>query len=48
MTVQSTGTNKKIWRIGLADDEGKVSEELVFRVQGIIAKVGLQPGNVAK
>lgn len=43
MTVQTTGNRKKIWRLGPNEQE-----ELVFRMQGVISKLDLQPGNVAR
>lgn len=46
--VQQTGTNRKIWRLGPVSDEGHVTTELVIRMQGILAKSELVPGNVSR
>ncbi|KAJ7462388.1 hypothetical protein B0H11DRAFT_1911178 [Mycena galericulata] len=43
LTVQITGTNRKIWRVGPATKEGQVEDELVFRFQGILSRFSLVP-----
>ncbi|KAJ7429590.1 hypothetical protein B0H11DRAFT_2265213 [Mycena galericulata] len=46
--VQQTGTNRKIWRLGPQNNKGSVDTKMVIRIQGILAKVELIPGNVSK
>ncbi|KAJ7290799.1 hypothetical protein C8J57DRAFT_1493513 [Mycena rebaudengoi] len=48
IAVQKTGTNRKTWRLGTVDEVGTVDQELVIRMQGIISKAKLSPGNVSK
>jgi hypothetical protein len=43
MSIQRTGGKKKTWRLGPNEQD-----ELVIRMQGIISKLELQPGNVTK
>ncbi|KAJ7168106.1 hypothetical protein C8R43DRAFT_945363 [Mycena crocata] len=48
LLVQVTGQKRKIWRLGPANEEGVVEDELVFRFQGILTKVMLTPGDTTR
>ncbi|KAK7015099.1 hypothetical protein R3P38DRAFT_2544007 [Favolaschia claudopus] len=39
---------RKCWRLGAMDEAGIVEHEISFRVHGILSKVDLVPGNIAR
>ncbi|KAK6974080.1 hypothetical protein R3P38DRAFT_3239941 [Favolaschia claudopus] len=45
---ESNAHGRQCWRLGAMDTAGVVEDEICFRVQGIISKVDLVPGNVAR
>ncbi|KAJ7474494.1 hypothetical protein B0H11DRAFT_2236179 [Mycena galericulata] len=48
LMVQVTGENRKVWRVGPSTKDGPVEAELVFRIQGILAKKNLVPGDLSR
>ncbi|KAJ7131530.1 hypothetical protein C8R43DRAFT_1133754 [Mycena crocata] len=46
LTIVETGHIRKTWRLCTTEDEHGVSDEVVFRIQGIITKNNLIPRNV--
>ncbi|KAJ7432324.1 hypothetical protein B0H11DRAFT_1931643 [Mycena galericulata] len=48
LMIQITGENRKIWRVGPVTPDGKVEDELVFRMQGILSKRNLVPGDIQR
>ncbi|KAJ7241285.1 hypothetical protein C8J57DRAFT_1527028 [Mycena rebaudengoi] len=48
LTVQTTGTKRKVWRLGPTNEFGGADQEVVIRMQGILAQADLTPGNVSR
>jgi hypothetical protein len=40
------GERTNAWRIGPINTDGSIEEEFAFRMQGVVSKLNLRPGDV--
>ncbi|KAJ7758510.1 hypothetical protein DFH07DRAFT_958371 [Mycena maculata] len=48
LAVQMTGVERRLWRVGPLEANGKVEEEFIFQMQGVLSKVALTAPDVGR